>query len=460
MQSNNAASKAISRDAPIIIVGAGAWGLSTALHLRQAGYTDVTVFERAERVPSPYSAAWDINKIVRPEYEDGFYTELALDAIKGWKTPLFGPYFHQTGYVVATTGRAPQKAIDHLREALKSIERHPIFAPGIRALSNSEDFKQFTWQYSGPLKGFKGYFNRLAGYAHSSAALEGIWEHCARIGVKFVMGEEAGKVEKLLYSSGPGKETLSTNAEPSNNGGRCVGIRTADGKEHRADLTICALGAHGASLIQDLGRFVVARCWSVAHVQLSEEETDFLRGIPTTNVRDLGFFFEPDPKTRLFKLCPLGTGYTNTLSDGTSLPPVDRLPPPQDFIPYKDEKKLRQLLRETFPWMADRPFVEQKLCWFADTKDSEYCIDYVPGTQNSLIALSGDSGHGFKMMPIFGSWVTDLIVKGKQTLPRWQWRTEDLRGKNWGDSVSWRIGRARELRELIDEKSKLIRARL
>lgn len=68
----------MSRDAPIIIVGAGAWGLSTALHLRQTGYTNVTVFERAERVPSPYSAAWDINKIVRPEYEDGFYTELAL----------------------------------------------------------------------------------------------------------------------------------------------------------------------------------------------------------------------------------------------------------------------------------------------------------------------------------------------------------------------------------------------
>lgn len=78
MQSNTAAPKATSRDAPIIIVGAGAWGLSTALHLRQAGYTDVTVFERAERVPSPYSAAWDINKIVRPEYEDSFYTELAL----------------------------------------------------------------------------------------------------------------------------------------------------------------------------------------------------------------------------------------------------------------------------------------------------------------------------------------------------------------------------------------------
>lgn len=66
------------QDSPIAIVGAGAWGLSTALHLANAGYTNITVYERAEKIPSPYSAAWDLNKIVRAEYEDDFYTKLAL----------------------------------------------------------------------------------------------------------------------------------------------------------------------------------------------------------------------------------------------------------------------------------------------------------------------------------------------------------------------------------------------
>jgi len=65
-------------------------------------------------------------------------------------------------------------------------------------------------------------------------------------------------------------------------------------------------------------------------------------------VRDLGFFFEPNPKTRLFKLCPLGTSFTSPSMDSTSLPPADRLPPLQYFKPLDDEKKLRQLLRETF----------------------------------------------------------------------------------------------------------------
>nr|POF01400.1 l-saccharopine oxidase [Quercus suber] len=433
----------ISKHSSIAILGGGAWGLSTAFHLTKAGHSDITVYERAEAIPSPYSAAFDLNKIVRAEYEDPFYTELALEAMKAWKTRLFGAHYHQTGYVVATTGRAPAKAVEHLEKALKSIESDPALAGGINRLDGAEDFKFYTWQYSGPLTGFKGYYNRTAGYAHSSHALKTLWEHCASHGVKFKLGEEAGKVIDLVRS-----------------GAKVTSIKTADGKTHATDLVICALGAHGASLIPALGKFVVARSWSVAHVQLTQEESDFLRGIPTTNVRDLGFFFEPDPETRLFKLCPLGIGYTNTDQDGISLPPTDRLPPPQNFIPAEDEKKLRQLLRETFPWMADRPFVEQRLCWFADTKDSDFYIDYVPNTDKSVICLSGDSGHGFKMMPIFGKWVEHLIRAGEQPEPRWQWRAPADSSAMWGDSVSWRIGKGAELKELVQAHSRVIRAKL
>jgi sarcosine oxidase/L-pipecolate oxidase len=70
-----------TRDSRILIVGAGVFGLSTALELARQGYTNVKVIDR-EAVPSPYSAGTDLNKIVRAEYEDPFYTELALVRIK------------------------------------------------------------------------------------------------------------------------------------------------------------------------------------------------------------------------------------------------------------------------------------------------------------------------------------------------------------------------------------------
>lgn len=360
---------------------------------------------------------------------------------------MFGPYYHDSGYIVATTGAAPPKAIHHLQAALETIKTHPFFKSKITPLNGKKEFQEYAWQFSGPLNGFRGYYNRHAGYAHSSNALHGIWLHLAANGVKFVTGETAGKVEQLLY-------------EGSGSSRRCVGIKTADGKTHRSKTTICALGAFAASLIPDIGKFTMARCWSVAHVQLTASECDLLRGLPTTNVRDLGFFFEPDPETKLFKLCPLGAGYTNTQESGVSLPPADRLPAPQDFIPVADERKLRKLLQEVFPWMANRPFVDQKLCWFADTIDSDYCIDFVPDTSKSLVVMSGDSGHGFKMMPTAGKWAVNLLQSGKQPEERWQWRNIDTRGQDWAKAVSWRIGETKELHDLMKEKLRMDQARL
>lgn len=73
---------------------------------------------------------------------------------------------------------------------------------------------------------------------------------------------------------------------------------------------------------------------------VTEEECNILRSLPVTNVRDLGYYFEPDPATRLFKLCHLSSGYTNMRS-GTSLPlTTPSEGPMHDFIPLEDEQKL------------------------------------------------------------------------------------------------------------------------
>ena len=55
------------------------------------------------------------------------------------------------------------------------------------------------------------------------------------------------------------------------------------------------------------------------------------------------------------------------------------------------------------------------------------------------------------MMPIFGRWVVELLEKGSQSVSRWRWKTKDERGQSWGDSVSWRILKSKELSDLIDE---------
>lgn len=64
-----------SPDSKIIIVGAGVFGLSTALWLARAGYHDITVFDRCAFDENFYNpsqgcdgASADINKVFRMAY--------------------------------------------------------------------------------------------------------------------------------------------------------------------------------------------------------------------------------------------------------------------------------------------------------------------------------------------------------------------------------------------------------
>jgi sarcosine oxidase/L-pipecolate oxidase len=68
----------IPENEPIAIIGGGAFGLSTVFELSNQGYTNITVFEKDAEIPSRWSAANDLNKIMRAEYEDDFYTELGV----------------------------------------------------------------------------------------------------------------------------------------------------------------------------------------------------------------------------------------------------------------------------------------------------------------------------------------------------------------------------------------------
>lgn len=368
---------------------------------------------------------------------------------------------------MTVSGHAPEKAQSHFDRARKYAQNHEILSRGVTPIKSPNEIQDYCWQLTGPLTGFRGYYNRLEGYAHSAESVRGISLKLAGWGVKFRLGPMHGKVDELLYLE----------PQPGMPSRRCSGFRTHDQAVHTFSTVICALGAYGASLVPQLGKFNVARCWSVAHIRLTQQECDVLRGIPVVNSMDLGFFFEPDPETRLLKITPLGAGYSNFSGNslkGVSLPPLaggktnqtnngttDTL---QDYIPLEDEIKMRRLLRETLPWLENRPFVEKKLCWFSDTADSEYCIDFVPGTDNTLIVLSGDSGHGFKMMPIFGKWVCELLQRRHQQMPRWRWRAAEVEGESgdtdWGNAVSWRFGEAAEISDIIREREGMVEARL
>lgn len=368
-------------------------------------------------------------------------------AIQAWKTPLYAPHYHQTGFLHLTSGTAPEKARATLSRFFATIRKHPQYQGQSQLIdiASREDIRDIAWQYDGAFPGWKGYFNRQAGYAHAANALLTVYKAAAAKGVKFFLGGERGHVTELVYDQS--QRQSQDEGQGHGQGRKVTGVRTRGGAVVPATLTIVAVGAAAATLVPSAGAQVVAKSWSLAHVRLSDEETSALRGVPVTYARDLGFFFEPDPKTNLLKICPMGGGYVNTDAEsGRSLPPATMAE--SDVLPTEDEGRIRRLLRETMPALAGRPLVGKRLCWFADTKDSDFIVDYVPGTAGSVVVLSGDSGHLFKMLPLTGQWVHRLLVEGRQSIARWQWKDgEEQKGK-WEGDVSWRLGETREFAEV------------
>ncbi|KAI4702111.1 hypothetical protein J4E81_002473 [Alternaria sp. BMP 2799] len=433
----------VSKSDAIAIIGGGAFGLSTALELSRKGYTNITVFEKDDEIPSRWSAGNDLNKIMRAEYEDDFYTDLAVEATHAWQTPLYAPYFHRVGYLNVVSGAASQKAVGTLHRFQAAAAKHPEMKPFFHVISGPQDVRDVAgaWQFTGDMPDWKGYVSKYDGYVHSADALRGIYREARKNGVRFFLGEKVGAIEKIVYE-GSGKSRKS------------IGVRTKVAQFHAAKLVIVAVGAAAHKIVPEIGAEVSAKSWSVAHVRLTDDETAALRGIPVTYARDLGFFFEPDPKTNLLKICPMGGGYINT-NPGTGISEA-----PQElmrFVPKEDEEQMRELLRQTLPYLADRPLVEKFICWFADTADSDFIVDYVPNTSSSVMILSGDSGHGFKMFPIVGTWVGNLLnaPDGKQSILRWRWRSpkQKAKGESFDHDVSWRIGTVREIRDVQEQEA-------
>jgi sarcosine oxidase/L-pipecolate oxidase len=98
-----------------LIVGAGCFGASTALHLKQALPTSaVTLLDRSP-FPNPSAAGHDLNKIIRADYQDIFYMRLALEAQKLWRSdPIYKEYYHESGMLYAEDNGMARANLDNL----------------------------------------------------------------------------------------------------------------------------------------------------------------------------------------------------------------------------------------------------------------------------------------------------------------------------------------------------------
>lgn len=401
----------------IVIVGSGTFGCSTALHLARKGYTNVTCSDKYP-FPSPISAGNDINKIIDlvddPNGPSGSDERLQREAVKAWRNdPTFKDFYHEVGVIAAAVSDQPLQGEKELSE-----RRRKHGWSELEYLDTPEDFKKKIPALTGPLKNWRGYnIGPQGGWVHARKAMEAAAKEAQRLGVKFQVAD----VKKLVTAP--------------DNTGKCIGVETAQGETISADRVILCAGANTA-LLTDFQGQLEAKCFTLAHIKLTEEENERLKNTPVLFNYERGFFFEGDSDNREMKICNEFPGYTNRPNNSAESIPLAR-----HEIPLEAEKAVRDHLRDTIPELADREFVKARLCWCTDSPDRNLILTTHPDHDNVVLA-TGDSGRSFILLPVIGDYISSVVTQGIESLTdydrnSWRWRPDtasqrDLKQGRWG----------------------------
>ncbi|KAI6007717.1 FAD dependent oxidoreductase [Pisolithus orientalis] len=390
----------------ILIVGAGVFGLSTAYHLQEDGFKDITILDKADELPALDAASTDINKVVRSIYADSFYTRLARDAIARWKEPMWEGCYHESS--VLLIGRALTD---------KSYEND--FAEGARVtlLPNAEKIRSAfpdslhrIPEHERPLQHrLLGDFSNYTGYIN----LDGGWVEATR-SVKILLGIVIARGAKVES----GKEVLTLLNSNADGSGYTCGAMCVDGSMYCADQVILAAGSWTASSFPglELDQRCLASGQSLAFLQLTPEESERYRKSPVVMDFRTGFYVLPPNKDNVIKTGLHAAGHTHmvtpsafrfSFANATLVP--RKISTPRTVLSHPEGSDgLRDCLRVVYPDLAEKPWAGTRMCWYTDSPDSDWVIGQFPGDPGLFLATSG-SGHGFKFLPNVGRIVVDIL---------------------------------------------------
>ncbi|KAI2794446.1 L-pipecolate oxidase [Penicillium oxalicum] len=394
---------AASKQDPIIIVGAGVFGLSTALELNRRGYKDITVLDRYNP-PAVDGSSVDISRIIRIDYADPVYCQMAYEAYQGWQGE-YKDHYYESGF--ALLSETPDN--DWITKSAATVRAN---GGTVEDLDDAKSLLKSFPNIQSKLDGMNGYLNRRGGWADAASSIQKLASQCSVAGVSIISGPR-GSVSSLL------KE-----------GSRVVGVNLVNGSSIRAPHVILSTGAWTNRLL-NVTHAATSSGQPVGFIQLTQEEARSLDNTPVMINMSTGVFvFPPTPGSNILKLARHGYGYANevTLQSGgvtrtISSPKFDSSNAGTGYIPEDADEDLRKGLRQFFPKFADRPWMNRRLCWYTDTPKGDFIIDHHPDYQGLFVATGG-AGHGFKFLPVLGRYVADCFENKASAELREKWRLQ------------------------------------
>ena len=382
--------------ADILVIGAGVFGLTSALSLTKRGYR-VALIEAGE-IPNPLAASTDISKAVRMEYgDDALYMEMVESAIVGWRewnSSFEDVLYHEVGVTMVTKTPMAPGGFEHESYQLLLARNHQP-----ERLNADEISRRYpAWR---PGEYVDGFYHAVGGYAESGRTIDTLSKQAVKAGINIHQGK-----------------AIAIEAQ----GGKVLGVKMQNGDRVHAEQVLVACGAWSQELVPALQLLMKATGHPVFHLVV-EDESLFVPPaftVFTADVARSGWYgFPLHPLKNVVKIANHGVGVTLNPENDTRI------------VTAEDETALRSFLADTFPGLVNAPIVYTRRCLYSDTRDEHFLIDEHPEVSGLYVAAGG-SGHGFKFAPILGDLVADRITgQPNPWLSRFAWRSfdEDTKGQ-------------------------------
>ncbi len=366
----------------IAVIGAGAFGGWTALHLLERG-ARVTLLDAWGPGNSRASSGGE-TRIMRSTYGPAQpYTELAARALKLWakyERRWKRQFLHRTGVLWMVSDRDDsfeRGSLELLRQA--KIEFQELSTREMRKRWPQVNVADVHW----------GIFEPECGYLDARAS-------CQAVVDAFIA--EGGTYRQLAVS-GEGLEDAPLRS-----------LKLSDASRFKADHFVFACGPWLGKLFPEtLGKIIRPTKQDIFFFGPPAGDSRFNDAhLPVWGDHGKRFFYGiPGSDHRGFKVADDTRGGPFDPTDGERVVSPATLKGVRDYIAFR------------FPAMKDAPLIETRVCQYEQTPDSNFIVDRHPRMENVWL-LGGGSGHGFKHGPALGEMMAELILKDAEPNPLWR----------------------------------------
>jgi glycine/D-amino acid oxidase-like deaminating enzyme len=354
------------------VIGAGAFGGWTALHLLRMG-ARVTLVDAWGAGNSRASSGGE-TRVIRGLYgRDRIYSQWVVRALElwrenqqRWKTELY----RRTGLLWMFAGDDV-----YARESLPIVQE---LGQRVDRLEIPEARRRF------PQINFEGvrtlYFEHEAGYLKARHACQTVCEQFQHEGGKFLQAEaRPGPVgsEKLAQVELPGGEAVA------------------------ADQYIFACGPWlGRVFPEVVGEGILPTRQELHYFGAPAGDRSFEpENFPVwIDFDERVFYGIPTVDRRGVKIADDTRGAKFDPTDG------DRTPSPEGI------ERARNYLARRFPRLQSAPLLEARVCQYENSPDGHLIIDRHPEAKNVWL-VGGGSGHGFKLGPALGEYAAQCVLE-------------------------------------------------